>query len=132
MKKRAWKTRIKKACIEAGTYKPYFDFVIDTLAGVLEKRDEAQQQYDEGDHQLVIETTNKGGFTNQVKNPLITLWDDLNKSALSYWRDLGLTPAGLKKLNEESFANKKEKAANTLLGLLAEKRKIENERNEGN
>lgn len=133
MKKRAWKSRIKKACIEAGTYKPYFDYIIDALAGVLEKRDEAQQQYDEGDHELVIETTNKGGFTNLVKNPLITLWDDLNKSALSYWRDLGLTPAGLKKLNEESFANKKDpKAANTLLGLLAEKRKLENERNEGN
>ena len=131
MKKRAWKSRIKKACVEAGTYKPYFDYTIDALAGVLEKRDEAQRQFDEGEHDLVIETTNKAGFTNLVKNPLITLWDDLNKSALSYWRDLGLTPAGLKKLNEESFAKKDPKAGNSLLGLLAEKRKLDNERQEG-
>ena len=123
MKKRAWKTRIKKACIEAGTYKPYFDFIIDALAGVLEKRDEAQRQYEEGDGELVIETTNKGGYTNMVKNPLITLWDDLNKSALGYWRDLGLTPAGRKKLNDESFAKAKEKTGNSLLGLLAERKR---------
>ena len=124
VKKRAWKTKIKKACIEAGTSKPYFDYVIDTLAGILEKRDQAQEQYDIGDEPMVIEMTNKSGFANKVKNPLISIWDDLNKSALSYWRDLGLTPAGLKKLNEESFAKAKDqKAGNSLLSLLAEKKR---------
>lgn len=128
MKKRAWKTRVKKACIEAGTYKPYFDYIIDTLAGILEKRDQAQEQYDEGDDPMVIEMTNKSGFANKVKNPLISIWDDLNKSALGYWRDLGLTPAGLKKLNEESFVKEREKrAGNTLLGLLEKKRELTNE-----
>lgn len=122
MKKKAWKSRIKKACIEAGTYKQYFDYVIDTLAGILEKRDQAMEQYDSDEEsRIVIEMTNKSGFTNAVKNPLICIWDDLNKSALSYWRDLGLTPAGLKKLNEEIFTAAKKEHGNSLLELLAKK-----------
>ena len=31
---------------------------------------------------------------------------DLNAQALAYWRDLGLTPAGLKKLNAEVVKDK--------------------------
>ena len=26
------------------------------------------------------------------------LWDDLNKSALAYWRELGMTPSSYKKM----------------------------------
>lgn len=37
MKKAAWRNRIKKACQAAGTYREYFDTVIDTLADILEK-----------------------------------------------------------------------------------------------
>ena len=127
MKKRAWKTKIKKACIEAGTYKPYFDFVIDALAGILERRDEAMELYREDDEPLTIEITNKSGFTNRVKNPLVSIWEDLDKTALSYWRDLGLTPAGLKKITDDSFAKSKEKQGNSLIELLNKKRAIENE-----
>lgn len=35
------------------------------------------------------------------------LWDDLNKSALAYWRDLGLTPAGLKKIDDAALKKQK-------------------------
>lgn len=119
MKKRAWKTKIKKACVEAGTYKPFFDYVIDTLAGILEQRDEAAEILAEEDEKLIVEQTNKSGFTNMVKNPAFTVWDDMNKSALTYWRDLGLTPAGLKKINEEVFQKAKdEKNSNNLMELL--------------
>ena len=125
MKKRAWKTKIKRACIEAGTYRPIFDYVIDTLAGILERRDAAAELLDDEETEMTVETTNKGGFTNMVKNPLLVIWDDMNKSALSYWRDLGLTPAGLKKLNEESFSKKETKTGNSLLELLEAKREAE-------
>lgn len=127
MKKKAWKSRIKKACVEAGTYKPFFDYVIDTLAGILEQRDEAAAILAEDDEKLIVEQTNKGGFTNMVKNPAFTVWDDMNKSALTYWRDLGLTPAGLKKINEEVFQKaKEEKNSNNLMALLND-RKAANE-----
>ena len=127
MRKRGWQTKIKKACVAAGTYKPYFDYVISTLAGILEKRDEAAEILAEEGADLVIEQTNKSGFTNMVKNPAYSIWDEMNKTALVYWRDLGLTPAGLKKINEEVFIkDKEEKNSNNLLSLLRE-RKAANE-----
>lgn len=126
MKKRAWKTKIKKACVQAGTYKPFFDYTIDTLAGILEKRDEAAEILDDPEESLIIEQTNKSGFTNQIKNPAYSVWDEQNKTALTYWRDLGLTPAGLKKINEEVFViERKEKNSNNLLELLNSRKAAE-------
>lgn len=107
MKKGFWKSKIKKACMEAGTYRPFFDPVIATLAEILEKRDEAEKDYKDRGSTPLIAYTNKNGSTNLTKNPALVLWDDLNKSALAYWRDLGLTPAGLKKIDESALQKKK-------------------------
>ena len=119
MKRRAWTKRIKDACVEAGTYRPYFDNVINSLAGILEKRDEAEKYYAESGEGPIIEFTNKNGATNSVKNPALVLWDDLNKSALVYWRDLGLTPAGLKKIDETALkAQKKDSFSDALSQII--------------
>ena len=119
MKKKAWKSRIKKACIEAKVYKPYFDFVIDELAGILERRDDAAAAYAE-DPRPVVEYTNKNDSTNMAKNPLLVLIDDMNRSAKSYWNDLGLTPAGLRKINERTFKEKENDSVNSLIDRLRE------------
>lgn len=100
MRQSTWKSRIKKACIDAGTYKPYFDYVIDTLAGILERRDQAIDHFKKTGGEVIVEHTNKGGSTNLEQNPALRLINDLNRDALTYWRDLGLTPSGLKKINE--------------------------------
>ena len=48
----------------------------------------------------------------------------MNEQTLSYWRELGLTPAGLKKINDEAFQKERgKKAANNLMEMLAESRK---------
>jgi hypothetical protein len=36
--------------------------------------------------------------------------NDLNRDALAYWRDLGLTPAGLKKTDEAAMKQRKKSA----------------------
>ena len=95
-----WKEKIIKACKDAGTYKPFFDSVIDTLSVILENRDNAQKDFEDSGGYAVIEHTNQGGATNITKNPELTIIMDLNTQALAYWRDLGLTPAGLKKIND--------------------------------
>ena len=107
MKASAWRKRIVQACEAAGTYKECFDSVIDTLALILERRDDADDEYKKGGGSPLVRYTNKGGATNDTKNPALVLWDDLNKSALAYWRDLGLTPAGLKRINENAVAPKR-------------------------
>ena len=103
MDRKEWKKAIVQACEEAGTYKPQYEAVIDTLAGVLEKRDDAEEQYQTSGAKPVVAHTNKGGNTNIVKNPALVVYMDLNSQALAYWRDLGLTPSGLKKLNGDAL-----------------------------
>ena len=117
MKKTAWKKRIKEACIKAGTYREFFDYTIETLADILEKRDDAARACLDYGAEPLIAYTNKGGSTNLVKNPALILWDDLNKSALAYWRDLGLTPAGLKKIDDAAL---KKQRRGGLMEALAE------------
>lgn len=107
MTKKKWKTRITECCRAAGTYETHFDDIIDTLAQILEQRDKVMKQYNSTGGHPVVAYTNKGGATNPTKNPMLLLWDDLNKSALAYWRDLGLTPAGLKKLDADALKKKK-------------------------
>lgn len=118
MKRTAWRNRIVKACQAAGTYREFYDDVISALAEILEKRDEAAEEYKRLGSNPLIEYTNRGGLTNLTKNPALVVWDDLNKSALSYWRDLGLTPAGLKKIDESAVKPKKQSALAKVLSEL--------------
>lgn len=94
-----------------GTYKKEFEKIIETLADILVEADNVKAKYIQDGSEPVILFTNKSGATNMVKNPYLMLWSDLNKDALQYWRDLGLTPAGLKKIKEEVVAPKKEETS---------------------
>lgn len=105
-KRQTWKRKIKAACVEAGTYQAQFDFVIDTLAGIMEVRDTAQEQFKESGGSPVVKHTNKGGHTNLVKNPALVVINECNQQALAYWRDLGLTPAGFKRLDGTAVEKK--------------------------
>lgn len=98
-----WQNRIKAAAVDAGTYQPFFDDVIETLAGIMEKRDRAELQFEQTGGNAVIQHTNKGGATNLVKNPLLVVVNDLDSTALSYWRDLGLTPKGYTAMQKNGF-----------------------------
>ena len=51
------------------------------------------------------------------------------ETALAYWKELGLTPAGLKKLNEDIFV-KEASRANNLMELI-KKSKEEDRKNGG-
>lgn len=118
MEKQKWIDRIKADTEKAGTYKPFFDAVIDTLAGILEERDEAQATFEKLGGQVIVKHTNKGGATNLEQNPALRLVNDLNRDALSYWRDLGLTPKGLKAINEQALAEEKSDALTEALREL--------------
>ena len=103
----AWEKIIKKMCREKGITPKEYAPLITTLAGILEKRDNALDLYEDTGGNPVVRHTNKGGATNIVKNPLLILWDDLNKSALAYWRELGLTPSSYKKVSGDGPTKEK-------------------------
>ena len=118
MTKLGWKRLIIQKMTEAGTYDPVFDQVVDTLVDILVERDRVYKQYTkEGSHPLVLVTSDRGQ-ENMRKNPLLSTWQEFNKDALQYWRDLGLTPAGLKKINEEAMKAAEVSVLDQILGGL--------------
>lgn len=116
MERKRWKSLIKRSCLMVGTYNKAFDPVIETLADILAKRDDAQDLYIKSGGAPIVTHTNKAGAKNLEQNPALRLINDLNRDALAYWRDLGLTPAGLKKINEEAMQKQK---GNTLESILS-------------
>ena len=110
MDKSAWVERITASAVSAGTYRPFFDDVIDTLAYILERRDIARELFAESDGNVMVMHTNKAGASNLEQNPILRLINDYNRDALAYWRDLGLTPAGLKRIDEQSMKQRKKSA----------------------
>lgn len=98
MNRLEWKKLITEAADDAGTYRPFFEAVVDTLAGILERRDEAEKAYEESGEGPMVGSASNGILR---KNPTLLMINELNRDALAYWRDLGLTPAGYKKLISE-------------------------------
>lgn len=93
--------------------------MIDTLAGIMELRDNAEKQFSDSGGETVVTHATSQGRENIVKNPALVMVLDCNTQALAYWRDLGLTPAGLKRLNEKAMKepDKKDTFASILSGL---------------
>ena len=117
MKKNAWKSKIKKACKAAGTYQPFFDHVISSLAGILEMRDRAEEQYIESGSSPIVKHTIRNGAVNIVKNPTLVVIMECNAQALAYWRELGLTSKAYKAMTGGLTVPEEE---NSLEQVLAE------------
>lgn len=113
-----WEQVIKEACQEAGTYQPFFDLIIKELAGIMDTKDAALEIYEKSGGSPVVKYTNKGGFTNLRKNPALAVIQECNQQALAYWRDLGLTPSGFKKLDGAVKKHEETDAFSELLGGL--------------
>lgn len=103
MEKKKWITKIKSACKKAGTYKPFFDAVIDTLGDILEKRDNANDMFVKSGGNILVKHTNKGGAANIEKNPTLVIINELNRDALAYWKELGLTSRSYKALTDKDM-----------------------------
>ena len=103
MTARQWKAKLKRFCKAVGTYKKEFDPVIDTLSGILEKRDNAEEQFTQDGSRAIVRHTNKAGAENLEQNPVLRIINDLNRDALTYFRELGLTAASLKRINDAAI-----------------------------
>lgn len=98
MDKSQWKTELEMQIKYDREYVPSFQTTIMILAEVLEERDRTYQMYIESGAQPVVNFTSDRGAVNLKQNPLLKTWQELNTTALAYLRDLGLTAAGLRKL----------------------------------
>ena len=110
--------KINKAMRDAGTYNEIFDQTIKTLADILAERDHIREIYIKEGSQPIVEVILTGGISSQKPNPLLNQWNELNKTALSFWKELGLTASGLKKINDEALEGKKMSSLDKVLSNL--------------
>lgn len=96
-----YKKDIVKKMKEVGTYNVSFIYTINVLAKVLMDYEITTEQFAATGGHIVIKHTNKNGSTNIVKNPLYLALEKLRDDIITYSRELGLTPAGLKRINQE-------------------------------
>ncbi len=95
---KTYKKRIIKNMRAVDTYRPEFAGTIEELAQMLEDLDKAREEFDASGGKVVIEHTNENGSTNLAKNPLYLALEGMQTRILAYYKELGLTPMGLKKI----------------------------------
>lgn len=84
-----------------GTYNTSFLYTVNVLAKVLADYESTTNQFKMIGGNIVVKYTNKNGSTNVVKNPLYLAIEKLRDDIISYSKELGLTPAGLKRINQD-------------------------------
>jgi hypothetical protein len=100
MSAQEWKERIVESAKSIGTYREEFDDIIAMLSEILDRRDKIKKQFtDEGEIFLVKKVSDRGSV-NYSKNPLLATLENCEAQALTFWREIGLTPRGLKQIDE--------------------------------
>lgn len=110
MKAAGWKRKILEQMQAVSTYRESFLPSVNALAEILAQREQAYKDFLSSGEGAVVTRISDRGSENTAKNPRLQVWIDLNNQALAYWRDLGLTPAGLKKIDEDAMKAKKRSA----------------------
>lgn len=105
-----YKKQIIANMVEVETYKPEFLETVNALAQIYVDRDTARKQFEESGGLMIVEHTNKSGATNLAKNPYYSVIENLEANILMYNRELGLTPKGLKAIDDKKMNTKKKKS----------------------
>lgn len=117
MEAKDWLDVIVTRTKAVGTYKEEFDSIIQTLAEILEERDRVKAEYVKAGSMPYVVYISDRGSENIRENPILKQWLDLNDRCLVYWREIGLTPAGLKKITEEMGGTESNPLESILSGL---------------
>lgn len=91
-----------------GTYKPEFSPVVTRYAEMRVQFEILMAQWYESGCRITERYTNKAGATNNRKTALYQSIEAIRKEILALENLLGLTPAGLKKINDKALSIKKE------------------------
>ena len=114
--KKEWRTPLekkKRLIVDRMTalkiYKPQYAALIERTARLYIKLDELEAEYEKTGQARFVEYTNKAGATNLVPNPYLKAIEDVYAELLAHERELGLTPAALRKIGESSAPQQKSK-----------------------
>lgn len=99
----AYRREIRKRMQAVGTWREEFGPTVERLAVLYCQRDQLEKQFEESGGNPVIMHTNKAGATNPTKNPFLSARDEVYSQLLAHEKELGLTPAALKRMNEAAL-----------------------------
>ena len=113
------KRTIIERMTKLGTYKPQYMEAINRTAKLYVQMDEIEAAFAKSGGNVVVTHTNKAGAKNFVKNPFLQARDEVYTQLLAHERELGLTPAALKRINEAAMAKEKKSALGEALKALS-------------
>ena len=90
-----------------GVYRQQFDAAIATYADMRCQLAALNRQFFDGGCKITEQYTNKSGATNERKTALYAAIEQLRRDIASTEDRLGLTPAGLRRINEQELKKKK-------------------------
>lgn len=97
----------KQNMITLGVYKPEFENTINIYSGLIEQYMALEKEFKKSKFTVVEKT---GYSDNAKKAPIVATLESLRKDILQYSNALGLTPSGLKKINDEMRQEKKKES----------------------
>lgn len=101
---KGFREKIRASCRTVGTYKEEFEPLISRLADYYLRSKQLDALYVSSGAQPMVKAKGSG---LAVKNPILDEKDRLARLILDIERELGLTPAALRKINEAALAEKK-------------------------
>lgn len=102
-----YKKDIVRKMKAVGTHNLSFKHSVDVLSRTLYDYEVAIDSFERSGSHTIVKHTNKNGSTNIVKNPLYLAIEKLRDDIIKYSNELGLTPAGLKRINEQGMKQEK-------------------------
>ena len=113
------KRTIIERMTKLGTYKPQYMEAINRTAKLYVQMDEIEAAFAKSGGNVVVTHTNKAGAKNSVKNPFLQALDEVYTQLLAHERELGLTPAALKRINESAMIKEKKSTLGEALKALS-------------
>lgn len=90
-----------------GTYRPQFDPAIRMYADMRYQLELLNEKWWEDGCRVTEEYTNKAGATNERKTALYSAIEQLRRDIAAMEDRLGLTPAGMRRINEAEMKSRK-------------------------
>lgn len=107
--------KTKKNMQALGIYKPEFDTTIQIYAGLVDQYQTLEKEFKESNFKVEEKT----GANNSKRSPMVATLENLRKDILTYSNNLGLTPAGLRKLSDDIKVREKKPQSKLEMALSA-------------
>lgn len=124
MTERGYQTDIRRKCEALGVWRNEFDRTLKRLAKIYTRIDTVEELFIKNGSQFLVAHKNNKGETNLIRNPYIAELDLLYEQALTYEKELGLTAAALKKINETALHAREASPLNDIAKMFGEKVRV--------